>query len=136
MGRWFNGAKVMRRTINTAASMLTDAQASEVPTLYSSMKYDGELIQSGTRILWGDVLKRAAVDLWDTEDNNPDKSPTLWEDILYRDGIRIIPAIITVGTAFSNGEKGWWGDVLYESIYEGQNTWTPEGYPAGWKVVE
>lgn len=30
-----------------------------------------------------------------------DNAPTLWEDILYKDGYRTIPETITVGTEFA-----------------------------------
>ncbi len=120
--------------MDKAGAMLSDAEASTVTTLYPGMKYTGELIHSGTRIQWSGVLKRAAVDLWDTKDNNPDNAPELWEDVLYRDGYRIIPEVITVGLAFSYGEIGWWGDTLYRSILEVPNTYTPEQYPQGWEV--
>lgn len=126
----------MKPYIQKGAQSLTDADASIVPTLYPSMRYDGSLIENGTRILWEGNLKRAAVDLWDRVDNNPDNAPTLWEDILYRDGIRIIPAVVTVGTAFAKDELGWWGDDLYKSVYDEQNVWTPEQYPAGWEMQE
>ena len=76
------------------------------------------------------MIKRAAVDLWDTDANTPDAAPTLWEDIAYRQGYRIIPATITAGTAFAQGECGWWGDVLYRSTIA-SNVWTPDAYPAG-----
>jgi hypothetical protein len=72
--------------------------------------------------------------LWDTEANNPENAPTLWEDILYRNGIRIIPEVITVGTAFAKDEKGWWGDTLYKSLID-NNVWTPADYPTGWEIV-
>ena len=49
----------------------------------------------------------AAVDLYDTETNSPENAPTLWETLNYKDGYRIIPETITVGTAFSKGEIGW-----------------------------
>ena len=75
------------------------------------------------------------MDLWDTEENNPERAPDLWEDILYRDGIRIIPDPITVGTFFVKDELGWWGDDLYKSVYDGQNVWTPDEYPAAWEVI-
>lgn len=136
MKSYYNGALSKRETIDKAASMLTDEQASTVTTLYSGMKYNGELIESGTRINWNGDLKRAAVDLWDREENNPDNAPALWEDILYRDGYRIIPEVITAGLAFSYGEIGWWGDTLYRSILETPNTYTPEQYPAGWEVYD
>lgn len=134
MKSYYNGALKKREVMDKAGAMLTDAQASTVTTLYSGMKYNGELIKSGTRIQWGGVLKRAAVDLWAREENNPDNAPDLWEDVLYREGYRIIPQVITAGLAFSYGEIGWWGDTLYRSILEVPNTYTPEQHPAGWEV--
>ena len=94
-----------------------------------------QLIKAGTRINWNGTLKRAAVDLWDTEENNPDNAPTLWEDINYRAGHRIIPEVITVGLAFSKDETGWWNGMLYKSLRDA-NTYTPEQYAAGWELVE
>ena len=122
----------LRAIVEQAAVSLTEQTASEGVRLFPRLKGDGELIRFGTRINWHGTLKRAAVDLWDTDDNNPDNAPELWEDIAYRDGIRIIPATITAGLAFALSEKGWWGDVLYESLIAA-NTYTPEQYPAGWQ---
>jgi hypothetical protein len=113
----------------------TDAQASLAAAVYPTLKTDSTLIPAGTRINWNGTIKRAAVDLWDTTENNPDNAPTLWEDINYRDGYRTIPEVITVGTAFSKGERGWWKEVLYESIID-NNVWTPVSYPQGWKIIE
>lgn len=124
----------MRAVIEAAAGSLDDATASTAETLFPAMKYDGSLIEHGTRINWNGVLKRAAVDLWDAEHNDPDHAPTLWEDILYRDGYRIIPDVITVGLAFANGEKGWWGDELMESTVD-NNVYTPAAWPDNWKAV-
>lgn len=134
MNKWLEAAKPVRAVMDQAGAMLTDAQASTVITLYSGMAYDGSLIQAGTRINWHGQLKRAAVDLWDTETNNPDNAPTLWEDVAYKDGYRIIPETITATLAFSYGELGWWGDTLYRSLMDG-NVYTPEQYDAGWEKV-
>lgn len=128
-------AKTIRGLIETAAEGLDDATASQAAPLFPALKGDGSLVRSGTRINWGGVVKRAAVDLWDTETNNPDNAPTLWEDLAYIDGIRVIPEVISVGTAFSKGEQGWWDGVLYESMLD-NNVYTPVAYPAGWKVVD
>ena len=135
MGKWLELAKPVRTVMDKAGSLLDDAQASTVPALYPAMQGGGALIKAGTRILWRGVLKRAAADLWDRPENDPEHAPALWEDVLYRDGVRIIPEVITAGLAFSRGELGWWGDVLYESIYDGQNVWTPDEHPEGWQVV-
>ena len=116
--------------------IVDDATASRMVDYYPTLKYDGSLIAVNTRINWNGKLKRAAVDSWDTEANNPDNAPTLWEDIEYRDGIRVIPAAIPSTGAFKKGDLGWWGDNLYQSIYDGDNVWTPEQYPAAWKKIE
>ena len=127
-------AQTIRGFIETAAEGLDDATASQMALLFPGLKGDGSLVKSGTRINWNGVVKRAAVDLWDTETNNPDNAPTLWEDLAYIDGIRIIPDVITAGTAFSKGEQGWWNGALYESQAD-NNVWTPDAYPAYWEEV-
>lgn len=123
-----------RPYVDSLIENLDDATASTVIPLYGGMKYDGGLIRAGRRINWNGTLKRAAVDLWDTEQNNPDNAQNLWEDILYRDGYRIIPDVITVGLAFALDEIGWWGDVLYRSK-RNANVYTPEQNPDGWEIV-
>ena len=124
-------ARKMRAAMETAAVSLDDATASTAPELFPRLKGDGSLVKAGTRICWGGTLKRAAVDLWDNAENTPDAAPTLWEDIDYREGYRVIPPVITVGTAFSMDDLGWWGDKLYKSKLAA-NVYTPEQYPAGW----
>lgn len=121
--------------IETLTTNLDDATASTVIPLYPSMRYDGSLIRVGTRINWNGSLKRAAVNLWDREDSNPDKAPNLWEDILYREGYRIIPSVITVGLVFALDEIGWWEDALYRSK-RADNAYTPAQDPDNWELVE
>ena len=125
----------LRAIIETAAASLDDKTASTAPTLFPRLRQDSSLIKAGTRINYNGSIKRAAVDLWDTVDNSPDNAPTLWEDILYRDGYRIIPDVITAGTAFALDELGWWGDKLYKSLLSA-NVYTPEQYPNGWELQE
>ena len=121
----------LRAILEEAAASMDDKTVSEAAMLLPSLRQDGSLVKAGTRVNWGGTVKRAAVDLWDTAGNTPDAAPALWEDIDYRQGIRVIPAVITAGTAFSKGEQGLWGDRLYTSNQDG-NVWTPEAYPAGW----
>lgn len=124
----------LRAIVEQASASLDDQTASAGAALFPRLKQDGSLVKAGTRVNWNGTLKRAAVDLWDTEANNPDNAPTLWEDIAYRDGYRVIPQTITAGTAFALDECGWWGDTLYRSTIS-NNVWTPEQYSAGWEAV-
>ena len=127
-------AKKLRPIVEQAAASLDDKTASEAPTLFPRLKQDGSLVRAGTRINHNGEIKKAAVDLWDTADNSPDKSATLWETLDYKDGYRIIPETITVTGAFAKGERGWWNGKLYESKV-GSNVYTPEQYADNWTEV-
>jgi len=74
-------AKALRAAMIAAASNLSDETASTLPMLFDNVKYNGELIPAGTRINWNGVVKKAVIDIVDTESNNPDNSPELWEEL-------------------------------------------------------
>lgn len=122
----------LRAILEEATASMDDKTVSEAAMLLPSLRQDGSLVKAGTRVNWGGTVKRAAADLWDTAGNTPDAAPTLWEDIDYRDGYRVIPSVITAGTAFAMDELGWWGGKLYKSKLAA-NVYTPEQYPAGWE---
>lgn len=134
MSEYINKARKLRPYIVQASASLDDASASNAAELFPALKQDGSLVRAGTRINWHGTIKRAANDLWDTEQNNPDNAQTLWEDIAYKQGYRIIPETITAGTAFAKDECAWWGETLYRSMIDA-NVYTPAAYPAGWEVV-
>ena len=130
-----DNARKLRTAMIKAAIALDDATASTVPEMFPRLNGNGKLMEAGTRINWNGTVKKAAVDLWDTTENNPDNAPTLWVDLAYKDGYRIIPETITVTTAFSDGEYGWWGDTLYRSKVN-SNVYTPAVYPDNWEKIE
>lgn len=117
-----------------SASSMDDVNASTIPEMFPTLKVDGALVKAGTRINWNGQLKKATVDLWDTEENNPDNAPTLWEDLNYYNGYRVIPEVITVTTAFSKGEQGWWKGAAWESLQDA-NVWNPDQFAAGWQKL-
>ena len=121
------------QNVNTVIT--DDATASRAVEFHPEMKYDGSLIPAKTRINWNGTLKRSTVDIWDRVENNPDNAPTLWADLSYRNGFRIIDEVLTVTTAFSNGELGYWGEVLYRSKKD-SNVYTPAVRPEEWELVE
>ena len=125
-----------RKQIEKATTNLDDKNASKSVVLYPEMKYDGSFINAGTRINFGGELFKAAVDLWDREENNPENAPALWEEIAYHNGIRIIPEIITATTAFEKDELGYWkaDGKTYKSLLDA-NVYTPAAYPQGWEEI-
>ena len=127
-------ARKLRPIIEQATESLDDKDASESVELFPHLKGDGSLIKVGTRINWNGVLKQAAVDLWDTDDNTPDNAQTLWTDIAYREGIRVIPETITAAQAFALDELCWRDGHIYRSTIAA-NVYTPDQYATGWEMV-
>lgn len=127
-----DNARKLRPIIEKAAQGLEDKDCSMAPAIFPRLKEDGSLVKVGTKINWLGSVKRAAVDLWDTNESNPSNAPDLWEDISFKDGYRIIPETITAGLAFAKDEFGWWGNTLYKSLIPA-NVYTPAQYPAGWE---
>ena len=124
-------AKAMRAAIVAGSQSLDDKTASTVPKLFPVLTGSGQAVSAGTRINWKGQVKRAAVTLWDREDQNPDNAADLWEDLDFVDGIRKITDVITAGLAFALGELGWRNGQIWESLIDG-NVWTPEEFDAGW----
>ena len=125
-------ARVWRARLDKALPAVPDKDASGCVDLYPTLKQDGNLIKVGTRINWSGWLKQAAVDLWDTEENDPDHAPGLWVKINYKDGVWVIPDVISAAKAFALDELGWWDGAIYKSLIAA-NVYTPEAYPAGWE---
>ena len=126
--------QALRAALDTLAENATDAVASNTAIAFPRLKENGGLIRAGCRINWNGVVKKAAADLWDIRENNPDNAPQLWENLPYLDGFRIIPDVITAAAAFFRGETGWWEGALYRSVTEG-NVYTPAQYPDNWEKV-
>jgi hypothetical protein len=128
--KFIEAVKAIRETAD-------EKTASVAVDIYPTLKGNGELIKAGTRINHGGILFKAAVDLWDREENNPENAPNLWEEIAYHEGVRIIPEIITVTTAFAKGEIGYWkaNGKTYKSLIDA-NVYTPVAYPQGWEEIQ
>ena len=121
--------------IRNALVGTTDALASTVPKIFPVLTYSGKLIPYKTRIKWTDgYLYVAQYDTYDREDTDPAHDANGWAKLEYRDGYRFIPVAMTTATMFKAGERGWWNGRLYESLID-NNSWTPVGYPAGWKII-
>ena len=130
-------AMKLRAAMVAASESLDDKTASTAPEMFGKLKQSGALVKAGTRINWNGVVKKANVDLWDTEENSPENAPDLWSDLAFHDGYRIIPTVFTAELAFSAGETGWWEqDGCYYTANANGTVWTPSEYPSAWTKKE
>lgn len=127
-------AKSLRKLIERVVANLDDKSASEGVELSPKLSGDGSLISAKTRIQYNGKLYRASSDVWDTAENTPDKAPSLWEEVQYKDGIRIIPSPITVTSQFAKDELGLWTDGKICRSKVDANVYTPAEYPDNWEL--
>ncbi len=127
----------LRSVIEKVMAEQNDRVASEAPEFYPKMEYSGNLIKAGTRINHFGKVMKAAADLWDTAENDPENAPELWKELDFIDGIRIIPKAISVTEAFGLEELGFWKEdgKIYKSLLSA-NVYTPKEYPSGWEEVK
>ena len=122
--------------IAEVVAALQDREASAYVRYARTLKRDGTLIRAGTRIAWEGRLLRASVDLWDREDQDPANAPSLWDEIQYHSGCRVIPEQITAALQFAAGEIGYWpADGKYYRAMANGTVWTPAAYPDAWEEV-
>lgn len=136
-----NEAEQLRSVIeqltgSASCEQLDNKTAYEARTLFAHTPvWDGRLVTVGQRIRWGDQLLAATADLWATDENNPDNAPTLWEEILYRDGYRVLTGPISASNPVRPGEWCWEDDVLWACIYPNVCTYRPSEYESAWERV-
>lgn len=119
--------------IKTILNKSTDQVRSEAIGLHERWLVNVEY-RTGDVRQFADKLYRCNLNHTSQESWKPDVSPSLWTQIMYRDGIRIIPDVIEATQPFTKDERGWWKDDLYVSLIDA-NVYTPEQYPAGWQKM-
>ena len=127
-----------------AVSPLTDAEASEVPTMFPAWD---KLLSEGRTFTADDVANRLRVQYGGKlylviqphkvqADWTPEAAPSLYTEVKYRLGYRVIGEYITAEAAFSAGECGIDADgVVWESLVD-NNVYTPVQYPGNWTRKE
>lgn len=119
--------------LQNALSDKSDSERSKMPLLHDGWRVGRECVIDSVYRHKGDLYRCRQTHTtqagWE-----PDKTEALFKKLMYRDGIRIIPDVITTGDMFAEGEQGWWGDVLYRSKKD-NNVYTPAVRPEDWEEV-
>lgn len=126
----------LRSIIEKAAVSLDDKTASEGVMLFPRLKGDGSLVEYGTRINWHGTIKRAANSLWDTVENDPNHAPSMWDDIDYREGLRVLTGQIPATNPVQADEICWYKDQKWRNISGVPSVFLPDEYPNGWEKVD
>ena len=118
------------------ANTLTDEQALQVPLMYDDFEANHHYVV-GERVLYQDILYKVITEHDSQETWTPDISPSLFAKIINESTDGSIPEWVQPDStnAYMKGDKVKYNGHIYESAIDG-NVWSPDGYPAGWKLVE
>lgn len=128
-------ARRLRAVIAEAMSKEDDAVVLETPNLLPEWA-EGVAYITGRKLLFGGVVYKVLQDHTSQSSWTPDVSPSLFARVLIPDE-DVIPEWEQPDStnAYMTGDKVRYNGVVYESIID-NNIWSPEAYPAGWRVVE
>ena len=123
------------------ASGLTEEQAMEVAAVYDPWKpgktyAEGEYFTYGVNGVGDPQLYKVVQAHTSQADWTPDATPSLYTAIGLDDsGYPVWSQPTGAHDVYNKGDIVNYNGTLYESQIDG-NTYSPDAYPAGWKVVE
>lgn len=141
MSNVFKYAEQLRRAVQLFVRSLSDEEAMEVATVYpkyevgKSYKVD-DLFTYGENNVGDPQLYRVVQEHISQENWLPNESASLYSPIgLNEKGYPIWSRPTGAHDAYNEGDIVDYNGVLFESLIDG-NTYSPEEYPQGWKIVE
>ena len=134
-----NKARILNalEAVKTVRSVLTDDQAAEVPDLYKAWE-PGKAYEACERVTYDGTLYKVSQAHTSQETWSPDVAVSLFTEILPGQGGTAVgewEQPIGNKGLYNTGDRCRYKGVIYESVID-NNSWSPEAYPAGWKVVE
>lgn len=126
----------IRRMIEKASASLADTDALETPELFPEWAV-GIQVVAGKRYRYDGKLYRCNQPHVTQEDWTPDVTPALWTNVAEPGTIPVWVQPTGAQDAYNTGDQVWFpeeGANIYESMIDA-NVWSPEVYPAGWKLV-
>lgn len=129
-----------RKAVKLFAASLSEEQALEVATIYDKWEAGktygaGEYLTYGENSVGDPQLYKVVQGHTAQEDWLPGATEALYKAVgLDEEGYPVWSQPTGAHDAYNTGDVVNYNGVLYESLIDG-NVYSPDAYPAGWKVV-
>ena len=119
-----------------ANQVVDDVVALEISEFYDEWK-PNQKYEVGRYLRYKEVLYKVLQPHTSQDSWTPDVTASLYAKVLIDPTGETIPEWVQPDStnAYMTGDKARYNGVVYESTID-NNIWSPEAYPAGWKVVE
>lgn len=129
------GITALKDAYTTVVASVPNEVASTIPEVFpvwlaSSVKY-----KTGEKVSYNGVLYKVLQDHTSQESWKPDVAPSLFAKVLTSTDNTPKTWVQPDSTnSYKKGDRVTYNGKTYESTID-NNVWSPDGYPAGWKVV-
>lgn len=130
-------ARHLRPLIIKASASLSDEDALNAKEFYSKWEIGIECV-ADTRYFYNDELYRCNQTHTTQADWTPDITPALFTKVALPGEIDVWKRPTGAHDAYDKGDKVYYptkDDDIYQSIYDGKNSWSPDEYAAGWLKI-
>ena len=124
-----------KNTYQTKLRSISDGAALKVPELFPHWNGNSKEYVKGDKVLYNDVLYKVLQNHTSQEGWTPTSAPSLFAKVLTSEGEILEWEQPSSTNPYMKGDKVKYNGKIYESVID-NNVWSPDGYPAGWKLVE
>lgn len=130
-------ARQLRPMIVKASASLSDEDALSAVELFKAWQTD-TAYTADERIRHGGKLYRCVQAHTSQTEWTPDATPALFTKVALPGEIPVWKRPTGAQDAYDYGDKVYYptkDDDIYQSIYDGKNSWSPDEYPQGWLKI-
>lgn len=126
----------LQEEYQTELESVSDEVALYMADMFPTWNSNSVEYREGKRIYYEGILYKVLTTHTSQESWKPDVSPSLF--------VKVISSIAgeipewqqpSADNAYQKGDRVRFNGRIYESIFEGDNVWSPEAYPAAWKDI-
>ena len=127
-------ATELRTELNSIVSTMTDEEAVERAILFSNW-VSGKAYTVGERVRYGGRIFKVLQAHTSQDDWTPSRAPSLFAEVLTSEtGEPQEWQQPSSTNPYLTGDKVIYNGLVYESLID-NNTWAPDAYPAGWRLI-
>lgn len=124
-----------KNTYQTKLRSISDGAALKMPEVFPHWSGNSKEYVKDDKVLYNDVLYKVLQNHTSQEGWTPTSAPSLFAKVLTSEGEILDWEQPSSTNPYMKGDKVRYNGKVYESLID-NNVWSPDGYPAGWKLIE
>lgn len=124
-----------KNTYQTKLRSISDGAALKMTEVFPHWSGNSKEYVKDDKVLYNNVLYKVLQNHTSQEGWTPTSAPSLFAKVLTSEGEILDWEQPSSTNPYMKGDKVKYNGKVYESLID-NNVWSPDGYPAGWKLIE